>query len=352
MENQITSEKNQPELKSGSVAFLLLIDRIKKKWLMFFIVGLIFGLAGIFYASKQKPTYESRLTFALDEGEESGLSGALGLAAQFGINIGGSKSVFNNDNIVEIMLSRRVLESVLLSVDTFNNKPYTLIEYYLDHSSLRDNKSDKNPYKSVHFLPEQNRASFSYRQDSILYCMYNLFHNKFVSAQRKDKKLSIYELKVVSFDERFTKIFTDKLESQTSMFYTDVCSKKAKNTLDILEERVASMKNNISTSISNRAAIQDANINPAFVSAQAPLQKQQANIQVYGAAYAELFKNLEMARFQYLKGMPFMQIIDAADYPMQKNKVSKLKMGLFFSFLAMFILAFMLGVFTYKKMMA
>ena len=100
------------------------------------------------------------------------------------------------------------------------------------------------------------------------------------------------------------------------------------------------------------AAIQDANINPAFVSAQAPLQKQQANIQVYGAAYAELFKNLEMARFQYLKGMPFMQIIDAADYPMQKNKVSKLKMGLFFSFLAMFILAFMLGVFTYKKMMA
>ena len=350
MENQITSEKNQPELKSGSVAFLLLIDRIKKKWLMFFIVGLIFGLAGIFYASKQKPTYESRLTFALDEGEESGLSGALGLAAQFGINIGGSKSVFNNDNIVEIMLSRRILESVLLSVETFNNKPHTLIEYYLDHSSLRDNKSDNNPYKNVHFLPGQNRASFSYHQDSILYCMYKLFHNKFVSAERKDKKLSIYELKVVSFDERFTKIFTDKLQSETNIFYTEVCSKKAKNTLDILEERVASMKNNISTSISNRAAIQDANINPAFVSAQAPLQKQQANIQVYGAAYAELFKNLEMARFQYLKGMPLMQVIDAADYPMQKNKVSKLKMGLFFSFFAMFILAFLLGVSTYKKM--
>ena len=70
------------------------------------------------------------------------------------------------------------------------------------------------------------------------------------------------------------------------------------------------------------------------------------------AAYAELFKNLEMARFQYLIGIPFMQVIDAADYPMKKNKVSKLKMGLFFSFLATFILAFLLGVSTYKKMMA
>jgi hypothetical protein len=119
MENEILSKENQSEVKSGTSAFLFLVCKIKKKWLLFLFVGLIFGLLGIFYASKQEPTYESRLTFALDEGEESGLSGALGLAAQFGINIGGSKSVFNNDNIVEIMLSRRVLESVLLSVDTF-----------------------------------------------------------------------------------------------------------------------------------------------------------------------------------------------------------------------------------------
>ena len=78
------------------------------------------------------------------------------------------------------------------------------------------------------------------------------------------------------------------------------------------------MKSNVNSSIGNRAEIQDVNLNPAFSAAQVPVLKQQANIQVYSGAYAEMFKNLEIARYQYLKEIPLMQIIDAADYPMQK----------------------------------
>src|SRR5436190_3234757 len=78
----------------------ILIKELLKKWWLFLIVGLLAGLAGIYYASKQKITYESKLTFALDNGE--GMSNAMNLAAQFGLNVGNNTDIFEGDNIIEI----------------------------------------------------------------------------------------------------------------------------------------------------------------------------------------------------------------------------------------------------------
>ena len=131
-----------------------------------------------------------------------------------------------------------------------------------------------------------------------------------------------------------------ELFGQSFFKYIEIRTKKAKETLNILEELAANMKGNLNSSISNRAALQDVNVNPAFSAAQVPILKQQTNIQVYSAAYGEMFKNLEIARFQYLNEIPLMQIIDAADYPMQKTKVGKLKTGIMFSLVSCLLLVF------------
>lgn len=96
------------------------------------------------------------------------------------------------------------------------------------------------------------------------------------------------------------------------------------------------MKGKLDATISSKASTEDANLNTAFAGATVPLLKEQSNTEVYGAAYAEMFKNLEMARFQYLKSIPLMQIIDAANYPMKKIKISKLKAALIFGVVATF----------------
>jgi hypothetical protein len=67
-------------------------------------------------------------------------------------------------------------------------------------------------------------------------------------------------------------------------------------------------------------------------------------MQVYGGAYAEMFKNLELARYQYLKEVPLMQIIDEADYPMKKIKKGKLATAISFSVLATLITFFVLWI--------
>lgn len=322
----------------------IVIKALLKKWWLFLIVGLLSGLAGIYYASKQKVTYQSKLTFALDNGE--GISGAMSLAAQFGLNVGGGTDIFAGDNIIEIIKSRRMVERALLSIDTFQNKPYTFIEYYLQQNKEPGSKEGI----SIHFPAGQLRSSFTYEQDSLLYKIYTDFARQYIDADKPDRKYNIYEVNVTNPDEKFTKDFTDTLIAEANKFYIELSTKKAKETLDILEQRVAVMKGNVNSSMGSKAEIQDVNLNPAFSAAQVPVLKQQANIQVYSSAYAEMFKNLEIARYNYLKQIPLMQTIDAADYPMQKVKVSKLKTAIIFSFVACFFTILVLWIISLFKL--
>jgi len=332
LDNEFNTDQPPPFTNT----ILRLIKIILNKWWLFLIVGVIAGLLGIYYAGKQKPTYKSKLTFALDDGGGSGMSGFAGLASQLGISVSSGKEIFSGDNILAIMKSRRVIERVLLSTDTFNNKPYRLIEYYLNTTETKDN----NTKTTVQFPIGLPRENFNYAQDSCLKKIYKEFVDLYIAAEKPDKKLNIYEVNVISSNEVFTKIFTDRLVNETNQFYTEIRTKKAKETLQILEDRVASMKGNLNSSLTGRAVAQDANVNPAFAAAQVPVLKQQANIQAYSGAYNEMFKNLEIARFQYLNEIPLMQIIDSAEYPMEKIKMSKLKTGLIFSIVPCFILFF------------
>jgi hypothetical protein len=324
---------------SESNIILYAFHQVIKRWWLFLIIGFLGGVAGFIYASKQKPVYESYLSFALDEGgSEGGLSGAFGLAAQFGISIGGAKDVFTGDNILEIMLSRRVIERVLLATDTFDNKRLTMVQFYLENDPSQNKKRSTTP--NVQFHPDESRSDFSYAKDSILYAAFLDFRANHISARRPNKRLNIYELVVTSYNEKFSKVFTDKLIYETNLFYTEISSKKARETLEILEKRVPDMKGKLNAAISNKAALQDANLNTAFANAQVPMLKEQSNAQVYGAAYAEMFKNLEMARFQYLRSIPLMQVIDAAGYPMKKVKPGKIRTAIIFSIITGLIFLF------------
>jgi len=320
---------------SENILINKILRSITNKWWLFVIIGLLGAIGGYFYAVFQKTQYQSYLSFALDEGgSEGGGSAAMGLAAQFGISLGGSQSVFTGDNILDIIESRRMIEGTLLSVDTFDKKPMPLIEFYLENEKHQANNDHST---SVKFYPGEPRSSFTYAQDSILYNTYLKFKQEYIIARKPDKRLNVYEIMVTSHDEKFSKVFTDKLIEETNAFYTQIRSKKAGETLQILEKRVPDMKQKLDASISNKAAIHDANLNTPFADAEVPLLKQESNAQVYSAAYGEMFKNLEVARFQYLQSIPLLQIIDAANYPMKKIQPGKLKTAVVFSVLSAFI---------------
>jgi len=150
------TEKSKSNLSTKDVAKLF--TYLLRFWWVFIIIGIAAGLIGIWYASNQKITYKSHLTFALDEGNGNGIGNFLSLASQLGFSVNDAKDIFAGDNIIEIIKSRRMIEETLLSVDTFDNKAYTMIEYFLDISDKRKNNSI---LENIHFPVGENKLNFT-----------------------------------------------------------------------------------------------------------------------------------------------------------------------------------------------
>lgn len=302
------------------------------KWVYIVLFCFIGIIAGIIYAKKQSIQFESYLTFSLDEASRSSGGGLSSLVAQFGIGTP-DNNLFSGDNIVEVIKSRTILERVLLSTDSFNGKAVTMIDYFNQIQSKNIDKETSSKNAKIFFSPGFTKATSTYQQDSVLFKVYGDILKNNLIASRPDKQLNIYVIKFKSPNEKYTKIFTDKILSETTKFYTELKTKKSESTLKVLEQRIAAIKGNLNESISSKASSQDANVNPAFAAAQVPLQKQQLNMQVYGTAYGELYKNLELARFQFLQDIPLLQVINNSDYPMKKLETGWVKSALAGGFL-------------------
>jgi capsule polysaccharide export protein KpsE/RkpR len=186
-------------------------------------------------------------------------------------------------------------------------------------------------------------GQFTYLQDSLLYLVYKDIVTTHLNVNKPDKKLSIYQVEFTSNNERFSKIFNEMVVGETIRYYTELRSKRSLETLRILESRVEQLKGSVGQAIDSRANVQDINLNPAFARAQAPIQRSQLNITAYGAAYTELFKNLELARYQYLKEIPLLQVIESPHYPLEYKKPGRLKSGIIGAFIAGTITALVLA---------
>ena len=130
---------------------------LKSKWKLFFLAGVIGGLIGFTFAFFEKPTYKAVLTFAMDEdkgggGGGGGLSGALGLANSFGIDLGsGGGGAFAASNLAELMKSRFIVEKVLLKPIAINHKVVSLAEFYIQINGLRKNWNKIQKLKEIQF---------------------------------------------------------------------------------------------------------------------------------------------------------------------------------------------------------
>ena len=176
------------------------ITFLKSKWKLIFIAGIIGASIGLTIALFEKPTYKAVLTFAMEEDKGSGvggLSGALGLASSFGIDLGGAGGggAFAASNLAELMKSRLLVEKVLLEPIIINGKTITLAEYYIQINELREGWDKKPSLKNIQFLPNADRSTFTLQQDSILQQIHkSLIDKEHLSIMQKDKKVTILSI--------------------------------------------------------------------------------------------------------------------------------------------------------------
>jgi Chain length determinant protein len=300
-------------------------------WKIILIIGLVGGLLGLGYAFTQKPKYTALLTFALEEGESGSLGGAIGLASQFGFDIGGGGGgAFEGSNFF-----------TPVKVD---NKMITLAEVYIQDHDWRDDWREKTRFKDLQFLPNIDRKSLTRDHDSILGIIYDDISKVGLSVGKKDKKIDIISIEVFSSNEFFAKTFSESLVQKVSEFYINTKSKKARINMEILKRQTDSIRGSLNGSITGVAQAVDNtfNLNPAMNVKRAPSSRKQVDVQANTAILTELVKQTEIAKVTVRKETPLIQIIDAPIYPLKKEKFAKIKGivlgGLFAVFIAIMYL--------------
>ena len=170
------AEQNSTEqFDNDEISLKELILKIKEwyifllsKWKLIVLMGVIGGLIGFTYAYFQKPTYKATLTFAMEEEKSGGggLGGALGLASQFGIDLGSSGGgAFSGANLIELMKSRKLVEKTLLSPITVNGKTQSIVDYYLEFNEVKKGWDEKPLLKNLQFPIDADRSNFTLQQD-------------------------------------------------------------------------------------------------------------------------------------------------------------------------------------------
>jgi len=332
----------------------------KSKWKLIFLASFIGSLIGLTISLFEKPIYKAVLTFAMEEDKGSGgggLSGALGLASSFGIDLGGAGGggAFAASNIAELMKSRLMVEKVLLEPILIDGKTISLAEYYIQINELREDWNNKPALKNIQFLPNADRSNFTLQHDSILKQIdKSLIDDEKLSILQKDKKVSILTIEVINENELFSQVFCESLAKETSDFYIQTKSKKARINVNVLQTQVDSVRNALNGAITSVANETDNvyNLNPALNTKGAPSKKKQIDVQANTAILTNLVVQLELAKIALRKETPLIQLIDSPILPLEKKKFGKLKSILLGGFLT-FLLTILYLIFSqlYKKLL-
>jgi uncharacterized protein involved in exopolysaccharide biosynthesis len=364
---QSENNSNNTNFENDEFSLKELIFKIREwyqflltKWKLILLASAIGSAIGLTYAFLQKPIYTATLSFAMEDektGGGGGLSGALGLASSFGIDLGsgGAGGAFSGTNLMALMKSRKIVEKTLLSPVTYKGKEISLAEYYISFNELREDWEKKPNLKNIHFPVTIERSNFSLQQDSILKIIFNAILIDNLTVAQTDKKISIINVNVNSIEEFFSKEFCETLAKVTSDYYVEIKSKKSRMNVDVLQKQADSIRAELNSAITGVAAASDNvyNLNPAFNVKKTPSTRRQVDVQANTAILTQLVANLELSKVSLRKETPLIQVIDRPILPLDKDKVSKLKSLLFGGF-SSGILTILYLVFTnlYKKMIA
>jgi hypothetical protein len=334
----MTTNNGNNEAQSDEISLKDLILKIKelwtyllKRWTIILFAGILGGVLGFTYAYFKKPIYKAELSFALEDDKSSGggIGAAMGLASQFGVDLGGASGggAFSGDNLLVLMKSRSMVERTLLTSITINGKSQTLANFYISFNDLRKNWQSKPVLKNIQFFPNANRSSFTLQQDSILGAIYKIITNNILSVEKTDKKLSIITVKVDSENEIFSKLFTEVLVKTVSDFYINTKTKKSVKNVNVLQKQTDSVRRQLNAAITGVASSADINpnANPALQILRTPSQRRQVDVQANQAILTQLVANLEISKVSLRKETPLVQVIDRPILPLEKEKLGKVK---------------------------
>ena len=308
------------------------ISYLKYKIVSILIVGFIGGLLGFVYAYTSPLKYIAKLTFVVEESRVSG-GGLSALAGQFGFDLGGGSggNIFAGDNILLFLKSENLCREVLLTYYD-DAKQKTLADKYSEVKKL------KNKWKSngkINFKKYQS-GQMPIIEDSLLQVLITkyLLKNDLLIT-KPDKKASFVQIVVTTEDEKLSQFLSQRLVKIAVEKYIESKMKLRIANVAMLEKRADSLSSILNDktykAASNQQVLVDAN--PAIKTSSINSEISNREKSMIATIFAEVVKNLEIAKSILNQETPSIQIVDHSYLPLEHKKLGKFKTAFISAFI-------------------
>ena len=349
----MTTEKNpstvncQPSTElEDEISLKELIEKLQflwkyllTQWIKIVVVGLIGGAFGFVNAYMQPVKYIAKITFVVEDAKGGGGSGLASLAGQFGFDVvgGGGGSIFSGDNILLFLKSKSLVRETLLT--PFDEKEkITLADRYADVMKLKESWLKDEKMGNIDFSIFKSN-NLPRKEDSILQSIESGLIKSSLTITRLDKKASFIEAKFSSLDERFSKLFLDRLVKVATDRYVESKTKTKIANVDMLQRKADSLAAVLNNKTYSAAASQQnlVDANPALKTNVISSEISIRDKTMAATIFAEVVKNLELSKTLLNQETPVIQVVDQSTFPLQIEKVSKLKSLIFGGILTGFV---------------
>jgi uncharacterized protein involved in exopolysaccharide biosynthesis len=332
--NQINNNSEEMSLKELIHKLGEWWSYLLTQWWKIALVGFVGGCIGFVYAWMQPINYTAKLTFVVEEGKSgsSGLGGLASLAGQFGVDVGGSSGggVLSGDNILLYFKSESLAREVLLSkYDSLSNK--SVADVYSDVYKLKEAWAKNEKVGKVDFPPTSPTSKrYSRLQDSLVQSITaDILKTQFVVA-KTDKKAGFIEVSATMENEILAKRYCERIVKVAVDRYINIKTQRQKTTVDKLQTRVDSVANLLGKKTASGAALQTSSstmdINPLYKTGTAvAVETTIRDKTMLATIFASVVQNLELAKFTLSQETPVIQVIDAPNLPLLRDKISRLK---------------------------
>ncbi len=326
-----------------------IIIYLKKK--MIYILGsaLICAIMGVTYSVLKKTRYEAEISFFLNEKEVGMANAFTSFAGQF-LNV--ESNWPNEDKIKDLMFTRRILGTNLLTPIEVDGQQELMINYFISVNRLNESfvsdtilkGFEKFTAKSVEKLTFQE----NYAMNAIIAFIKQIGMIKIGSTTKEtlvgSKGGGIITISVQTKSEVLSREFTINLVKILSEFYVQKSIQRETENYALISSRADSILSVMESKEEDLAMFNDQSY--GLVKSVPALTKLrlQRDLQILSVMYAEVMKNKEALKFSMSSKTPLFQVIDSPEYPLSVIKPSKLNNGLI-GFLVGFILTCVFFVF-------
>lgn len=275
---------------------------------------------GYWYFEPNK--YQANATFIVEEksGSKSGLGA---IASQIGFDIGsltgGNAGLFEGDNILDILQSRLIVEKVLLSrVDTLTvGAKKTLADQYVATHGLAKKWAKHPSFASFQFSHVPVNELEKMRLDSVLFIIFQKVVKEHLEVTRQNKKGSIVNVEVISRDQIFSKLFTERLLKETGDLYVAIKTSNMNNNIARLQVKADSLHAKLYNKSFEAVALLNANAGIKSNAVNEDLTQKDKS--VVFTLYGEVLKNLEALKLSQINQTPVIQLLDMPKYPLMNQ---------------------------------